>query len=62
MMPKLCFWITSISEKSQTIQSKAMLFLFGIQNEVEIPGGHLNVGESPEDALIREVKEKQDLR
>ena len=55
-MPKFVLaWITSISEKSQTIQSGGhVVFVRHPERGWEIPGGHLNVGESPEVAWNKE--------
>ena len=60
MMPKFVLaWITSSMEDSQTLQTGGhVVFVRHPERGWEIPGGHLNSGESPEQALIREVLEE----
>ena len=57
MMPKFVLaWITSSLEESRTLQTGGhVVFVRHPERGWEIPGGHLNSGESPEQALIREV-------
>ena len=63
MMPKFVLaWITSRLEDSQTLQTGGhVVFVRHPERGWEIPGGHLNSGESPEQALIREVLEETGL-
>ena len=63
MMPKFVLaWITSSLEDSQTLQTGGhVVFVRHPERGWEIPGGHLNSGESPEQALIREVLEETGL-
>ena len=63
MMPKFVLaWITSSLEASQTLQTGGhVVFVRHPERGWEIPGGHLNSGESPEQALIREVLEETGL-
>jgi 8-oxo-dGTP diphosphatase len=63
MVPKFVLaWITSNFEESQTFQTGGhVVFVRHPERGWEIPGGHLNPGESPEQALIREVLEETGL-
>ena len=63
MMPKFVLaWITSSLEDSQTLQTGGhVVFVRHPERGWEIPGGHLKLGESPEQALIREVMEETGL-
>ena len=63
MMPKFVLaWITSIHEHPKTMQTGGhVVFVRHPERGWEIPGGHLNAEETPEDALIREVHEETGL-
>ena len=60
MMPKFVLaWITSSLEDSQTLQTGGhVVFVRHPERGWEIPGGHLLQDETPEQAIIRELKEE----
>jgi len=64
MSPKFVLaWITSSSESLLTMQTGGhVVFVEHPQRGWEIPGGHLNDDETPEQALHREVKEETGLQ
>ena len=63
MLPKFVLaWITSTMESSLSIQSGGhVVFVKHPKRGWEIPGGHLNADETPEEALHREVREETGL-
>ena len=63
MLPKFVLaWITSTMESSLTIKSGGhVVFVKHPERGWEIPGGHLNADETPEEALHREVREETGL-
>ena len=60
MLPEFVLaWITSSSENNPSLTNGGhVVFLKHPTRGWEIPGGHLEPGESPEQALIREVLEE----
>lgn len=52
-------WVTCAGEKPTLIgEGGRVLFVLHPQRGWEIPGGHIIEGESPEDALLRELEEE----
>jgi len=52
-------WVTHLGEKITKLgEGSRVLFVKHPQRGWEIPGGHLNEGETPETALLRELKEE----
>ncbi len=64
MMPKFVLaWITSSDEHGTSLQDGGhVVFVRHPERGWEIPGGHLNDGESPETALCREILEETGLQ
>ena len=64
MMPKFVLaWITSSDEHGASLQDGGhVVFVRHPERGWEIPGGHLNDGESPETALRREILEETGLQ
>ena len=50
-------WVTRVGETLTPMEVAAKSFVEHPQRGWEIPGGHLEPGETPEMALIRELKE-----
>jgi 8-oxo-dGTP diphosphatase len=63
MLPKFVLaWITSSSENNPSLENGGhVVFVKHPTRGWEIPGGHLEPGESPEQALVREVLEETGL-
>ena len=63
MDPKFVLaWITSSAEERQPMESGGhVVFVKHPERGWEIPGGHLKPGESPDQALVREVLEETGL-
>ena len=63
MLPEFVLaWITSSSENNPSLTNGGhVVFVKHPTRGWEIPGGHLEPGESPEQALIREVLEETGL-
>ena len=63
MLPKFVLaWITSLSENNPSLGNGGhVVFVKHPTRGWEIPGGHLEPGESPEQALVREVLEETGL-